>query len=318
MINGNRLQAIGGNGLTIENFLFSARIENNVFNNVSGNGVVMLPGSAVGSISVQTNELTNTANTTVEGGKGFELAAIHLRTGFLAVVAGNTISGVGHEASLATSIAGIRADTCIDLRVSDNTIAAIAPVTEFQNPAAGVLVVSPIGRVDITANQIRRQLSPSEDNSAWQAIRILSLTSEAGGKLQGSSFSNLSTNGQVNALSTFAAAVATPVQVGVLSNSLHGYGRGPLAQVFMTGSCRFSDNQCTCTSEKAESVVQLTASTIIAGDNRVESGRSAHGMDLTTGGKKVATVVGNITSTDIFLDGNAIDPPWKPLNLVVG
>lgn len=317
VISGNRLQAIGGNGLTIENFLFSARIENNVFNNIGGNGVVMLPGSAVGSISVQTNELINIAKTTADGAKGSELAAIHLRSGFDAVVSGNTISGVGHNASLATVVAGIRGDTCIDLRVSDNTIVAVAPVTEFQNPAAGILVVSPLGRVEITANQIRRQLSANDDNSTWEAIRILSLASDAGGKLQGSSFSNLSTNGRINALSTFAAALPAPAQVGVLSNSLHGYGRGPLAEVLMTGSCRFSDNQCTCTSEKAESVVRLTASTIIVGNNRVECGRSSRAMDLTTGGKKVATVVGNITGSVIFLDGSEIETPWKPLNLVV-
>ena len=318
VISGNRLQALSAHGLAIETFLFSAKVENNVFNNISGNGVVMVPGSAVGSISVQTNEFIAIATANADGAKGSDMAAIHLRTGFFAVVAGNTISGVGHDAPLATSIAGIRADTCIDLRVNDNTITAVAPVTEFQNPAAGVLVAVPIGRVDVTANQIRRQLAPGDDFSSWQAVRILSLSSDAGGKLQGSSFSSLSSNGQINALSTLAAGNVAPVQVGILSNSLQGYGRGPLVEAFITGSCRFSDNQCTCTTEKAETVVRLTASSIIAGDNRVEASRNAHGMDLATGGKKVATVVGNITSNDIFLDGTPLDGPWKPLNLVFG
>ena len=95
------------------------------------------------------------------------------------------ISGIGHNAALATVIAGIRADLGLDLRVSDNTIANIAPPTDFHNPAAGVLVVAPLGHVDVSANLIRRQLTPNDDNSPWEAVCILGFGSEPAGKFQG-------------------------------------------------------------------------------------------------------------------------------------
>ena len=79
VVSGNRLQGLQGNGLTIETLLVSAKVEHNVFNAITGNGLIMLPGSAAGSVSVLGNELINIANGAAEATKGGEFAAIHLR-----------------------------------------------------------------------------------------------------------------------------------------------------------------------------------------------------------------------------------------------
>ena len=314
---GNRFQSLKGNGVSIENFIFSAKIEHNVFNGIQGNGFIMLPGSAAGAVSVQTNELLNIANETVEGGKAEEWAAIHLRTVFAAIVAGNTISGVGKNASLAAVVAGIRADLCIDLRVCDNTIMAIAPATGFQNAAAGILVVSPLAEVDLTANQIRRQFTLAEDSSPWQAIRILGVAGAPTAKLTGSSFTKLSGSAQVNAVSTLAASEAAPVRAGVLDNTLHGYGRGPLVEILVSGSCRFSDNQCVCANEKIEIAASISAESIIAAENRIECSRNAHSLDLVLGNAKAFTILGNILGGPIFVDHVTLNSgPWPPLNII--
>ena len=192
VVSGNRLQGLQANGITIETLLVSAKIEHNVLNAITGNGLIMLPGSAAGSVSVLGNELINIANGAAEATKGGEFAAIHLRNVFAGAISENAISGVGHDAFLAAVVAGIRADTTLDLRVSENTITNIAPPTDFQNPAAGVLVVVPLAHIDVSANLIRRQLTPNDDNSLWEAVRILGLGSEPAGKLQGASFTNLS------------------------------------------------------------------------------------------------------------------------------
>jgi len=110
-----------------------------------------------------------------------------LRNVFAGAVSENAISAVGHQASLAAVIAGIRADTSLDLRVSENTITNVAPPTDFQNPAAGVLVVGPLAHIDIAANLIRRQLTPNDDNSPWEAVRILTLK-RASRQVQSASF----------------------------------------------------------------------------------------------------------------------------------
>jgi hypothetical protein len=315
-VSGNRFQALKGNGVSIENFLFSAKIENNVFNGIEGAGIIMLPGSAAGTVSVQTNELMNIANGGSEAGKGGELAAIHLRNVFAAIVSDNTISGVAKDASLAAVIAGVRADLCIDLRICDNTILAIAPAAGFQNPAAGVLVVSPLAEVDITSNQIRRQFALAEDSSPWLAIRILGVASAPSSKLTGSSFTTLSGSSRVNAVSTLAASEAAPVRAGILNNTLQGYGRGPLAEVMVSGSCRFSDNQCVCTSEKIEIAASVSAESVIAAQNRVECSRNAHSLDIVLGNAKAFTILGNILGGPVFVDHVPLGGPWTPLNII--
>src|SRR5262245_44282410 len=159
VVSGNRLQGLQGNGIAIETLLVSAKIEHNVLNAIAGNGLIMLPGSAAGSVSVLGNELINIANGAAEATKGGEFAAIHLRNVFAGAISENAISAVGLDAFLAAVIAGIRADTSLDLRVSENTITNIAPPTDFQNPAAGILVVIPLAHIDVSANLIRRQLT---------------------------------------------------------------------------------------------------------------------------------------------------------------
>jgi hypothetical protein len=116
------------------------------------------------------------------------------------------------------------------------------------------------------------------------------------------------------------AAAATPIneQVGITSNSLHGYGRGPLVEVFVTGGCRFNDNQCVALGEQLTTAVHVTARSIIASANRVEcSTENAAAIALTLGNEKnLFTVLGNIVSGSITINGSALSTPWQPLNVV--
>jgi hypothetical protein len=316
VVSGNRLQGLQGNGIAIETLLVSAKVEQNVFNAINGNGIIMLPGSAAGSMSVLANELINIANGTTEETRSVELAAIHLRSVFAGTVSDNVISGIGHNAALAAVTAGIRADLGLDLRVSDNTIINIAPPTDFHSLAAGVLIVSPLGHVDVVANLIRRQLTPNDDNSPWEAVCILGFGSEQGGRFQAKSFTNLNAIGHVNVVSSLAASGAEPVRAGVVNNTCHGYGRGPLSQVLITGSCRFSDNQYACGSQKVEAVVDVTAEALIAAENRIECGRDVRSLNVTLGNAKALTVLGNIVGGPIVINGAALGGPWQPLNVI--
>jgi uncharacterized protein DUF6519/parallel beta helix pectate lyase-like protein len=315
-VSGNRLQGLQGNGIAIETLLVSAKIEHNVLNAIKGNGVIMLPGSAAGSMSVLANELINIANGTAEETRSVELAAIHLRHVFVGAVSDNVISGIGHNAVLATVVAGIRADLGLDLRVSDNTIVNIAAPTDFHNLAAGVLIVAPLGHIDIVANLIRRQLETNDDSSPWEAICILGFGREPTGKFQAGSFKNLNETGHLNAISTLAAKGPDPVRAGVVNNTCHGYGQGPLSQLLITGSCRFSDNQYACVSEKVGAVIDVTAEALIAAENRIECGRDAKSLDVTLGNAKALTVLGNIVGGPIIINGAALGAPWQPLNVI--
>ena len=316
VVRGNRIVGWNGNGLAIETAIVSAVIQDNVFNSIAGNGLIMLPGSAAGSLKVLANELINIAVADTPSEKSTEISAIYLRGVFEGAVSDNAISAVGTNSPLANVIAGIRVDSSVNVRVSDNTITNVAPATQFANPGIGVLVVGPIVNVEIADNLIKRQILPHDnDGSPWQAIRIAGLS---GQQAAPSSFVALNADspaGQVNSISTFAAAAAPAnEQAGIVGNSLHGYGAKPLAEVLVTGSCRFSDNHCSEIDDKLQTEVALAADAIIAGNNRIESARSTRALDLTVGNKENFTVLGNIVGGLIKVNGADLDAPWKPLN----
>jgi len=200
-------------------------------------------------------------------------------------------------------------------RVSDNTITNLAPSGQFSQPAAGVFVVGPIVNVEIADNLIKRQItSLPNDGSLWFAVRISGL-----GVARLAPFTGLAGTSRISQIATinaFAAATAPAnEQTGVIGNSLHGYGRGPLAEVVITGSCRFSDNHCSEVDPKVETAVSLDANTIVAANNRVETARNTKSLNLTVANKTGFTVLGNIVGGSILVNNVALDAPWQPLNV---
>jgi hypothetical protein len=79
-------------------------------------------------------------------------------------------------------IAGIRADTSLDLRVSENTITKYRPSTDFQNPP----VSWPSSPLTSTFRQFDRRQPLNDDNSPWEAVRIWA-SSKPASKLEGAS-----------------------------------------------------------------------------------------------------------------------------------
>ncbi len=315
VVRGNRLQGLTGNGLTIETSLVSGLIEGNVFNSIGGNGIIMQPGSAAGSMKVLGNELINIAVTPTTSSSSAEISAIYLRGVFEGAVSNNAISAVGTNSPISGAISGIRIDNSVDVRVSDNTITNLAPIGQFSQPAAGVFVVGPIVNLEIANNLIKRQLtSQPNDGSPWFAIRVSALGLELhvplGGVIGTTRLSQIAT------IHAFALATAPAnEQAGVIGNSLHGYGRGPLAEVAITGSCRFNDNHCSEADPKVETAVSIEANTIVAANNRVETARNTRSLSLTVASKTGFAVLGNIVGGSILVNNVALDAPWQPLNV---
>lgn len=248
------------------------------------------------------------------------MAGIYLRGVSEGAISDNAISSVGINSPLAAAIAGVRVESSLDVRISDNSITNIAPAATFVNPAAGILVLGPIVNLEIADNLIRRQITPNDaDFSPWGAIRVLGIAK--GPTLGGSqleTFDNFTAAARVNTIGTFAAVTPVNQQTGITSNSLHGYGRGPLVEVSVTGSCRFNDNQCTVAGEQITTAINLAASSIIVSANRVEcSAKRAAAIALTLGNEKnLFTALGNIVSGSITVNGGPLAPPWEPLNVL--
>lgn len=316
LVRGNRCEGLLGNGISIETGLIAGLIEGNVFREIQANGIIMQPGSLAGALQILANELINIAVTTDPSEKSPEIAAIYLRGVFEGAISNNAISDVGTNSPLAAVVAGVRVASSVDVRISDNSITNIAPATQFSQPAAGILAEGPFINLEVADNVVRRQLvDRPNDGSPWQAIRI------EGASSQNSSahFANLneqSAAGQMNTISTFASSAAPAGElVGIVGNVLRGYGRGLLAEVIVSGSCRFSDNHCWEVDEKVDIEIALAAATVIAANNRIESARNTRSLVLKTDDKSAFTVLGNIVGGSIVANGAALSTPWQPLNV---
>jgi hypothetical protein len=89
-----------------------------------------------------------------------------------------------------------------------------------------------------------------------------------------------------------------------------------------TGSCCFTDNQCTLRIAGSGAIVDLAASRLIVSNNVVRR-QLADGLAITLVCRVVpqkpphATIIGNITSGAIRLNGAAALPaPFVPLNVL--
>jgi hypothetical protein len=258
-------------------------------------------------------------------------------------ISGNQIGAVGVNSlnlPKESVIAGIRVDGCVDVRISDNTITAIAPASFFSYQASGILINKPLVDIEIADNTIRRQVETNDsDTSDWEAIRILGTSnppappppqnkkSRSVSEVNFPQIDNLSTSGIVAAVGSFAAAVSPgSEQVGIISNSLHGYGGRALVEVQVSDSCRFGDNYCLCTlGDNAFAAIKLSAASLIVSANRVECNAKIIALDLTVSDVGVGdgnpppagVVLGNIVGGSIRLNAAELDATWKPLNMKV-
>ncbi len=318
VVRGNRLQGLRGNGISIEKLLISARIEDNVLNAIEGSGITTSAESVAGSVVVLRNELINIGSPTREKDQ-FEFAAIYLQHVFTGAVCGNTVSQIGTKLERPEIVAGIRADSCLEMRISDNTVVNIGAAAGFPNLAAGVLVMGPLLAVEIADNRIRRQQEQlaDDDQSNWQSIRILG-AAEGALKVGMAGFDKLSFSQQVGTIDQLAAAgPKIPERAGIHGNALDGYGRSAAAEVVISGSCRFSDNEVSLLGKKVVAAVEISAETIIASANRVECGSDTRSFDLKAPGKTTFTVLGNIVGGPIMVNGATLaGTPWQPLNVM--
>jgi hypothetical protein len=107
--------------------------------------------------------------------------------------------------------------------------------------------------------------------------------------------------------------------VAVRGNLLEARGRVPAALIASGGACVFSDNRCLLTARgDGPAVVQINASAVIASANYLERGGTAgHALRMTVPAGAF-TILGNIASGEIVVNGAALPAtsPYRPLNVI--
>ncbi len=180
-------------------------------------------------------------------------------------------------------------------------------------------------RLDIAGNNVRRNivLPATPGTSSWFAVRI--------GSLAAGSFVAVSANLAFIAVGTsvytFIGTQLTTAPrekeiAGVEANLLEGYGGSPTVSVIANGAFTFSTNRCLLTAVAtqgniAQSVAQMRAAAIIASANYLEGPPKLPALVLQLAPEKGPfTVLGNISSGAILVNGSVLAVPWAPLNVI--
>jgi hypothetical protein len=121
-------------------------------------------------------------------------------------------------------------------------------------------------------------------------------------------------NNQLSAVTGFALH-AHGIRGRLLTSGNHIETQSAVSAVrllLQAGESIFTDNQCRCEGTAETPDVVLGADTLIVASNRVHGGSTS--LDLHVEPRR-CTVLGNIASGRIVVDGSPLLPPWTPLNL---
>jgi hypothetical protein len=311
-VRGNRIVGVVGNGIAVRTIVNTALIADNTVQGVGGAGVLMDEAAVATTLEVARNQLLDIGllqNERTEIAVGILL--LHTRD---ASVTGNTIERVGLTSPGALARLGVAVGGSQSIRITDNTVVDLGPPDEFVGFAAGVLVADRFQRADVLDNSVRRaDTVPDRRLSEWFGILIAGF-----GKFQAVRETISATVG--NRQFAFFGAAGRLVELpgsagslGVRGNLVEAYGDAPAVLVETESPCVFGDNRCFLTGRENVPVASLAVSAIIAGNNYLDGPIKTPALDLQVAGP--FTVVGNLCSGEISLNGAALPPPWQPLNI---
>ena len=322
----NQITGFEGAGMLIESPVRELIAKLNIIQRC-GNGIVSQGDAKGASVSIENNHLSD-IGTARDGAR--EVVGIAVLNAESATVAGNTVRRVGQLAKQAALRAGITSAAVQRLRVAGNDVMDIGPPGAFDGGfAVGVLLRSPHAQASVGDNQVDRESVPLFQGGG----RFIALwADEPDGKRLVSRIGVLSTL-RIDANTTLTLGAGRPIvsrtsagantdpvgavavprgsNVSILGNAFGARGDLPAVQVLASGDCQFTNNRCELRGKGAKFAVDLASSATIVSSNRV---RGAETSIKIGGNTKNATVLGNITTGSIDLDGT-LGAPWAPFNL---
>ncbi|WP_017460722.1 DUF6519 domain-containing protein [Dyella ginsengisoli] len=328
----NQVGNFSGTGIAIRSPVSELLVKLNTVSGC-GAGIVMSEEAESDATSIENNHLRNISGANSNQSDGIAAAIAVTRTA-AATVAGNQIHEIARGPTDRLLVAGILISGVTRSRIHGNEVDRVGPAADFTGTVAGVLVRAPMQQTEIANNRIRRDDESQPGKSPWYALLVretLFLPEQLGNRLMmvnheaGQSTVRLDARNVLvldematwisEAMLDFThatAAVARGAVASVLGNALAARGVAPVALVQVGGELMFGDNQCELFGQNAVGSVQLRAPLAVLNANRVRNlGKPS--IDLQAG---KATVLGNITSADIRLQGQALPAPWNALNLI--
>ena len=242
-------------------------------------------------------------------------------------IEGNLIRDLGLGSADKVPRIAIALLACETARVAGNQIINIGPVTPTFLPTAagGAIVMSGpnFDRAEISQNVIRRSdpIALALANFIlWRALYIGALTPFANGfthKMVEVEAGKFLLVGEQSIKAAISGEQVTAVRGNLMETGSAGpfAPAGAMVQVEVNGSAIFSDNQCillTPGGANPSPLATLGAPMIAVANNILTGG--APSLQITVPKDKF-TILGNVTSNPITVDGVAVTGPWAPLNV---
>lgn len=315
-VRGNRAVDVVGNGIAIRTQVASASIADNMVQEAGGAGVLMALDVAAEVLEVEQNHVLQVA--LLQDQRPAIAAGIELANVTELSVAGNVVEEVGVSGQGALARFGIVAVRCQSIRISANKVADVGPPDEFLGLGAGIAVVDAFLRLDVLDNAVRRssEVEGSSTSGEWFGILIAGAQDaklEGGGSFtllgQTSGYTFLADTGRVI---RFARARDT---VGVRGNVVEAYGQVPAVMILTDAACIFGDNRCLATVREGVPAARIVADAVVAGNNHLQGPLKGTALELELPAAGSFTVLGNIASGPIEVNGAGLAAPWQPLNV---
>lgn len=263
-------------------YLLAAEISDNRIESCGTGGIQVAQAHGIGICDNHVRDVGG-------GADGFTVGIALMRGSDPSRIAGNVISGVRPGAEQGGSCIGIGNGRATSLQIAGNHVSSIA--SAVGTPCSGIEVVQGADRVDVVDNVV---LAPDEGDTGagWAAVRI-----ESGSPMEANELTLLIRGNQLDAAGSSACI--------------------SLASAPGTANCTIADNRCNLiTGAEGVPVAVVEAGfweRLILSSNHVEGTGEVLGI---TADSELYTVLGNIVTTGIQINGSPLGTPWDALNIV--
>ena len=305
----NRVTGVQGAGIALRTRVRSAMIKQNILSS-TGAGIVMEGDARAASLVIENNQLTDIAPRTTGGA----MTGIRVLGATRADVSGNNIIGLGAGATQSAARLGIQVVAALSVRLTGNQLADLGP-ERAPGETVGIDWSGTFENGDISGNFHRRSQDPNEA-SADALVISLRVRTRADKPISAGTGTLTATSGN----RYFALLVRRLIvlrrgreSLGIRGNAFESYGTAPTVLVDEAGQTVFEGNRCLLAFSRVSPVALLTARSIVAGNNCLDGPREFATL-LIAAPPTAFTVLGNIVSSRIQVNGAPLAAPWSALN----
>ena len=315
-IDGNRVRGVGGHGIVDYASVQTLEVTHNRVE-LAQHGIVIDEKATVEIATVSGNTLMDIGSRDTDEAAG--VFAIRVVNAAHASVESNTVRGVGTARSMGGESIGIDVVAVTESRVAGNTVERVGPVDGGRGEIG--IAVRGFARSQIEGNASRRY--PADPDFDPNGGRFIGLLVGSGDERE-LDFGLTKAGGIVTGLGPLVFGVAAAAAVGsarivaplvtVDANIVAGGAADapPAMIVGLRGDAIVTSNQIRGNREFGTTALRLRAETGAVAQNRFWGGREPT-ADLFLSG---ASVLGNISTGILFLNGAPVPPPWDALNVI--